>query len=584
MVGRMAVMALVSTSALVAAQGRSNATDERALQTRVWVNTSSRVYHCPSSQYYGLTKSGEFMVEAQARGSGIRAAGGRGCNNETTSGPAPLPDTTSAARRMVWVNTESQVYHCPGSADYGLTRRGRYMQESDAATAGSKPAGGRACESREQSIDAARIRAAVDSIVGAALAGGRAAGMSVGVVRGKDTLVLKGYGMADLELDVPTPDRAIYEIGSVTKQFTSASILLLMEQGKLALDDPLTKYLPDYPTRGNTVTIRRLLDHTSGIAGYTEMPVFGPLMLQRLPRDTLVKIFSAAPFKFAPGEALAYNNSAYFLLGLIIEKASGVSYADFVKANLFDKVGMKDSRYCSEREVMKRKTHGYDFAMGRLVLKGYLDHTWPYAAGSLCSSAGDLIAWTQALHGGRVLSPASYRLQITPVPLNDGTPVRYAMGLLNDSIGGRHAIHHGGGINGFLSDLAYFPDDQLIITVLVNSAGPVAPGAITSAIADLIHGRPAAPVAVALDHPAADYAGTFRGIGRADSITATITDSAGVRIRMGGPQSAAISPRYIGRDRFMVGRQILSFKRENGRVTSFTADQLSVVSTLRRIR
>jgi len=432
-----------------------------------------------------------------------------------------------------------------------------------------------------QTPDPARIRSAVDSIVNAALTGGRAAGVSVGVVRGRDTLVLKGYGSADLELDVPTPDRAVYEIGSVTKQFTSASILLLADQGKISLDDPLTKYLPDYPLQGHTVTIRRLLDHSSGIAGYTEMPMFGLLMPQRLPRDTLVKLVSAQPFKFAPGTAIAYNNSAYFLLGLVIEKVTGGSYGDYVKQNLFDKFGMPDSRYCSERDVIKRRAEGYEMSpRGQLQLRSHIDHTWPYAAGSLCSTAWDLVAWSQALHGGRVLTPASYRLMTTPAPLNDGTKVRYAMGLINDSIGGRHAIHHGGGINGFLSDMAYFPDDQLTITVLVNTSGPVSPTGMLVAIANLIHGAPVTPAAVALDHPAADYAGAFRGVGRGDSLTVMVMDSGGVRLRLGNGQPT--TPRYVGNETFMIGRNRFSFVRSSGRVVSIKADLISVVTVLGR--
>ena len=431
-----------------------------------------------------------------------------------------------------------------------------------------------------QTGDPARIRAAVDSIVGAALTGGRAAGVSVAVVRGTDTLVLKAYGQADIELDVPTPERAVYEIGSVTKQFTSASILLLAEQGKLSLDDPLTKYLPDYPTRGHTVTIRRLLDHSSGITGYTEMPAFGPLMIQRFPRDTLVKLFSAQPFKFAPGEAVAYNNSAYFLLGLVIEKVTGGTYADFVKKNLFDKFGMPDSRYCNEREVIKRRAKGYDFAQARLIPRAHIDHTWPYAAGSLCSTVWDLVAWSQALHGGRVLTPASYGLMTIPAPLNDGRRIRYAMGLINDSIGGKHAIHHGGGINGFLSDLAYFPDDQLTITVLVNTAGPVNPSGILSAIANVIHGQPAAPPQVALDHPSSDYAGTYRGVGRGDSLTVTVLDSAGVRFRLAPAGPQATLARYVGNDSFMINRNRFSFVRTDGKVTAIRADLISVVTVL----
>ncbi len=574
-----ATVALLAIVGPTIAAGQANPT--RELQTRVWVNLSSKVYHCPGTPNYGTTVNGEFMVEAQARGFGHRAAGGRGCNDMVTEGPAPLPDTTDAGRRLVWVNTESGVYHCPGAADWGRTRRGRYLAEEAASTAGHRAAGGRACAGPD---DVARIRAAVDSIAAAALAGGQAAGMSIAVFRGPDTVVLKGYGSADLELDVPTPPRAVYEIGSVTKQFTSSAILLLVEQGKLSLDDELVKYLPDYPTQGHRLTIRRLLDHTSGIQGYTEMPAFGPLMPQRLPRDTLVKLFSRAPFKFAPGEALAYNNSAYFLLGLVIEKAAGGTYADFVKTQLFDKAGMKDSRYCSESEIIPRRAHGYDFAPpGRLVVKAHLNHTWPYAAGSLCSTAGDLATWSMALHGGRILSPASYRALITPSPLTNGTPVRYAMGMINDSLGGRHVLSHGGGINGFLADMAYFPDDRLVIAVLVNSAGPVAPNAITAAIARVIHGPPPPPTSVAVDHPLADYAGTFRGIGRGDSLTLTLAvDSAGLRLRAGNAPPPGQVLRYTGNDTFMSGRNRYTFRREAGRVTTLVADLISVVSTLTR--
>jgi len=138
----------------------------------------------------------------------------------------------------------------------------------------------------------AALVAALDSIARAALKDGRAAGLSVGVVKGRDTLLLKGYGSADLEFDVPTPDRAIYEIGSITKQFTASAILQLVEQGKLSLDDDLSKYLPDYPEQGHRIPIRRLMDHTSGIKGYTEMPGFVAFAMRKLPRDSLVAIFS----------------------------------------------------------------------------------------------------------------------------------------------------------------------------------------------------------------------------------------------------------------------------------------------------
>lgn len=426
---------------------------------------------------------------------------------------------------------------------------------------------------RAQTLDRARFVERVDSIVNTALGGGKAAaGMTVGVVKGRDTLLLKPYGYADLEFDVPTPDGAIYEIGSVTKQFTAASILLLQEQGKLSLDDELTKYLPDYPMQGNRVTIRRLLDHTSGIKGYTEMPEFGSLMTRSMPKDTLVSLFSKQPFDFTPGSAQIYNNSAFFLLGLIIEKVSGATYADYVKKNLFDKLGMSSSRYCDERAIQKKRAHGYDATPAGLTVKAYIDQTWPYAAGSLCSTVGDLITWNRALHGGRVLSAASYRELTSPARLSDGTPLRYGMGIGLTSIAGHRAIHHGGGINGYVSESAFLPDDDVIIAVLINTAGPVSADGIAARIATALLGD--IPTrGVALDHPVSDYAGTYRGPARGQALVVTVSaDSSGALQAAAGTQRPA-RPTYIGKDAFERNGTITSFVRQQGRVTAMHIDQ-----------
>jgi CubicO group peptidase (beta-lactamase class C family) len=419
-----------------------------------------------------------------------------------------------------------------------------------------------------QTWDRARIATAVDSIVNDALKGGRAAGMSVAVVRGRDTLVFKPYGYADLEFDVPTPPAAIYEIGSVTKQFTAAAILQLQEQGKLSLDDEITKYLTSYPTQGNRITIRRLLDHTSGIKGYTELPEFGRFMVLKQPKDSLVALFSSKPFDFAPGEAQVYNNSAFFLLGMIIEKVSGTTYADYVKKNLFDKAGMVDSRYCSENAVIKRRANGYEARPDGLVRAAYLDHTWPYAAGSLCSTIGDLVAWNNALHGGRILSPASYRELLTVGTLNDGTRLRYAKGIGVDSSFGRPVIAHGGGINGFLSDLEYFPGDQLTVAVLINSTGPVSPNAISNRILETIYGKWSLK-GTDFTGNAADYAGEYSGIGRGRPMVVRIAaESAGKGLtiqNVPGPQPQPLT--YLGNETFDRNGMRFTFVRENGRVT-----------------
>ncbi len=365
--------------------------------------------------------------------------------------------------------------------------------------------------------DRAALVAALDSAARAHVEHELVAGASVAVVRGADTLLMRGYGYADLEWSVPTPADATvsYEIGSITKQFTAAAIMKLVEAGKLDLDADFTEYLPDFDTRGHRVPLRRLLDHTSGIKGYTEMSVFGELMVRKLPRDSLVSLVEAEPFEFEPGTAQIYNNSAFFLLGLVIEKVSGHSYEEFVQEQLFEPRGMAGSYYCSESAVREHRAHGYDATPDGLRRKAYLDHTWPYAAGSLCSTAGDLVRWNQALHGGAVLTESAYRALTTPQPLRDGTPLDYAMGLGVGERAGTSVISHGGGINGFLSDGRVYPDAGLVIVVLQNTAGPRGPGALSGALAELVLGPVPDPVTVAydgdLDLLVGEYAGPARG-------------------------------------------------------------------------
>jgi CubicO group peptidase (beta-lactamase class C family) len=431
-------------------------------------------------------------------------------------------------------------------------------------------------------LERARLASAVDSIAAAALSGGKAAGMSIAVVRARDTVVLRAYGKADLELDIATPDRAVYEIGSVTKQFTAASILQLVEQGKLSLDDDITKYFPAYPVHGYHLTVRRLLDHTSGIPGYTEIPEFWHIATRSLARDSLVKMFGAKPFDFPPGTAMSYSNSAYFLLGLLIEKVSGQPYEQYVSQHLFQPAGMVDSRYCSTSVVVPRRAHGYDVKDDTLRLAAYIDMTWPYSAGSLCSTAGDLVAWTHALHTGTILSPASYHEMITPGTLADGTRLRYAKGLAIDSLDGHRRISHGGGIPGFLSTVQYFPDDSLTVVVLVNSAGPVSPDGIARAIVDLALGdKPAPPTAF---HGAlGDYAGTYAGIARGGKETIRITVDSGGRSLMFHPaHGSATSVAYYGTDTFGHDEMRLRFVRTAGRVGVLRLDEVYGYNLLKR--
>jgi CubicO group peptidase (beta-lactamase class C family) len=369
--------------------------------------------------------------------------------------------------------------------------------------------------------------AIMDSIANSPVVEGRVAGLTVAIVQRNDTLLFKGYGKADLEWNIPMPVDAQFEIGSVTKQFTSAAILQLRDAGKLDLDADLTKYLPNYPTKGHKITVRRLLDHTSGIKGATEMKAFDEIRMRNLPRDTLLKLIAAEPFDFAPGEAMIYNNSAYIILGHIIEKVSGMSYEDYIEKNFFTRLGMNRSAYCSNTDVVPRRARGYQLQVQQRVLAKAEtnNHLWPFSAGSLCSTAGDLITWLKALHGGKALPPASYKDLITPGRLNDGTSLRYAMGIgLTPDVRGRKTISHGGGIAGFVSDTRYYPDEDLYVVVLVNTTGNLSPGALALEMVDVL--LPWRDVATKpFEGDATPLVGTYSGPARGRNITVKITST-----------------------------------------------------------
>jgi CubicO group peptidase (beta-lactamase class C family) len=297
--------------------------------------------------------------------------------------------------------------------------------------------------------------------------------VSIALLRGSDTVVAKGYGFADAERKAPVTPRTVYRVGSVTKQFTAAAIMRLAEQGKLSVDDEITEYLPAYPVQGHRVTIRHLLHHTSGIKTYTGLPEWQKRMGEELPLDTVVALFAGLPFDFAPGERYAYNNSGYFLLGMIIERVSGQSYADYLRNEIYPRAGLRETRYCPNEPQQPNDAEGYATATPPAKSRP-ISMTSPYAAGALCSTAMDLVRWNRALAGGKVVSPASYQAMITPGRLNNGEETRYGYGLFMGSIGDRRSVGHGGGINGFISHLGSVPSDSLTVAVLVNTEVPLA--------------------------------------------------------------------------------------------------------------
>jgi D-alanyl-D-alanine carboxypeptidase len=312
----------------------------------------------------------------------------------------------------------------------------------------------------------------IDSLAQDALAHAPVAGFSIAVVWHGHVVVAKGYGLADVDAKTPAAATSIFRIGSITKQFTAAAILQLATAGKLSVDDPLGKYLPDFPY-GKQITLRQLLTHTSGLKDYTSLPWFDEHMGEAFPRAELVAKIAAEPLVFEPGTKWSYCNSGYYLLGLVIEKVSGQSYADYVKQHVLAPAGLADTAYCPQAQDYPRAAHGYQVKDAKLAPAAPLDMAHPYAAGSLCSTAPDLVAWMNALAHGKVVDAAAWKQMTTPVTVA-GQARPYGFGLFVSDLGGHKQIGHGGGINGFVSALEYYPDDDLYIAVLVDTESPLA--------------------------------------------------------------------------------------------------------------
>jgi CubicO group peptidase (beta-lactamase class C family) len=320
-------------------------------------------------------------------------------------------------------------------------------------------------------VTRAAIVHVADSLAESTLRTGAVAGLSIAVLRGVDTLVMKGYGSADLENDLPATAQTVYRIGSVTKQFTSVAIMQLVQQGKLSLDDEITKYVPNAPTHGRHILVRHLLNHTSGIPSYTDVgPAFGRQSRLDLPHDSVLAIVRNDSLQFEPGSHFYYNNTGYFLLGMIVEKVTGKPYGDYLRDALFVPNGLSSTVYCGTAPLVKRRAHGYERGPTGLRNADFISMDLPFAAGSLCSTVGDLATWTRLLHGAKLVTASSFSTMTTPVGLTSGRAMTYGFGLFADTLGAHRIVHHGGGINGFISELAYYPDDSLTVVVLANTA------------------------------------------------------------------------------------------------------------------
>ena len=327
-------------------------------------------------------------------------------------------------------------------------------------------------------------------------------GAAVLVMKDGEVLLRKGYGLADLEQGIPIEPDMVFRIGSVTKQFTAAAILLLEEEGKLSVEDDLRKHLPDFPDLSigeRVITIEHLLTHTSGIRSYTDMPDFGRRMREDMSVEEIIALFRDEPLGFDPGEKYAYNNSGYVLLGAIVEKVSGKTYEAYLREKIFEPLGMSQTYYGSASRIIPKRAQGYDTVNAEFENAEFLSMTIPYAAGSLLSTVDDLAKWDRALYGTGLLSQASLDKWWKPFLLANGESIHYGYGWSISSYEGHRVVGHGGGINGFTCHLLRVPEDRVFVTVLTNKNDEKAnPALVARKLAATAIGKPVEEATVAV--------------------------------------------------------------------------------------
>jgi CubicO group peptidase (beta-lactamase class C family) len=373
------------------------------------------------------------------------------------------------------------------------------------------------------------------------------AGMVVFAMRGRDTLVMRAYGRAEVENTVPMTVDHVFQFASITKQFTAAAVLRLVQEGRVALDAPITRYLPAAPVQGLTLTVRQLLAHTAGIPDYAESPRIGTLKRLDLPPDSFVALVAATPFYFPPSDQMRYSNTGYALMGQLIEKVSGKPYAAYVQESVLRPAGAVNAHFCDPVALVPHLARGYAATSAGLRPAEFISPHAPFAAGGFCGTVADLAAWNDEVHGrrgGRVLSEDAYAEMIRPATLRGGRRTRYGLGVALTEIAGRRALHHGGDINGFTTFTAYLPADTLHVSVLINTQGPTRPDAVAAVVIEAALGARSPAAAPKPPRDLSVFAGTYGG----DVVFEPVRDGSVMTLRITrGPLPPRVL-RYAGRD------------------------------------
>ena len=311
----------------------------------------------------------------------------------------------------------------------------------------------------------------VDEYIKVRLAKEHLPGLSLAVLRNGKVIKIKGYGYADLELRSPAAPDTVYGIGSITKQFTAAAVLLLVQEGRINLEDSISKYIAGVPETWKNITIRNLLTHTSGLPR-EGIPTTDKTMFADFTEDELVKSAIGLPLLSPPGTKYSYGNLEYDLLAIVIEKASGKPYPDFLQERIFRPLGMTTTRVDDRRAIIPNRARAYLWTGGNLQrCEPQVSPTMFVGSGSMISTVVDLAKWDAALYSDAILNATSRNAMRTPANLLDGTTTDYGFGWVISSIKGHADIHHNGAMNGFVGNISRFVDDQLTVIVLVNQSG-----------------------------------------------------------------------------------------------------------------
>ena len=395
-------------------------------------------------------------------------------------------------------------------------------------------------------------------------------GVAVLVAQKGNIIYQKGFGMANLELDALMQADNVFKIASLTKQFTGVAILQLMEQGKLDLQDDITKFIPGYPTQGNKITIEHLLTHTSGIQDFSSMKDYPARMNLDVTPTEMIDHFKNEPLRFTPGTKWEYSNSGYFLLGYIIEKITGKSYGEYLEENIFKPVGMSSSLYYSQIKIVRNRVDGYTLGATGFENAQPVSMTQPYAAGAIQSTVGDLFKFHQALNSFKLLKKETLSKALTPYKLPDGKVTDYGYGLRVGYVYQSPSIWHAGRINGFVTKQVYLPKEDVFVVALSN-CDCNSPDLLVSRLASITAGRQSAYKEVPVESSMLkEYPGVYENQSGQQRII-TVSDTA-IFLQAGRAPKAKL--KAYEKDMFYINPvQTIKFSRnKKGQVENLTTE------------